>query len=153
MTGELQPDEPEERTPLIRGIRARPGSIPTYPPAEPIGRGQRPTGHRLAVGTRRLEYTRNRVPLLVFPTDRADQRSGRTRFPEKDPHIESFGSREPRRGRGRGRTPPAQGRGRPAPTAGRGEPSVAGILIRTGTWVMISRRIPASPREFGIAKM
>jgi ribonuclease E len=67
------------------------------------------------------ERARHRVP----PSFQAEpEPRDRTEPGISEPEIESFGNREPRRGRGRGRPPAGPGRGRPSPAAERGEPAI-----------------------------
>ena len=66
------------------------------------------------------EYGRHRVS-PAFPTEQEPLE--RTEPEISETEIESFGAREPRKGRGRGRAPQAPGRGRPGPSAARAEPS------------------------------
>jgi ribonuclease E len=128
---DLRHEEPEE--PLVREFEQEPVFDPDLPPSRT--HRSRPMADRPRPGESESSSIPHRVP-PSFPAKREPKERTDPGIPEPD--IESFGSREPRKGRGRDRTPPAPGRGRPAPTAGRGAPPVPEI----------DRDLPRSEPEF-----
>ncbi len=115
--GESRHEKPE--TPPIRDFEPEPFFDPDLPPSRtqrsrPAPERPRPTEPETS------EYGRHRVS-PAFPTEREPLE--RTEPEISETEIESFGAREPRKGRGRGRAPQAPGRGRPGPSAARAEPS------------------------------
>ena len=133
---ESRHDEPEE--PLIREFEQDPVFDPDLPPSRTQRSRATPDRPR-PNEPESSAYGRHRVP-PSFPAEREPMERTDPGIPE--PEIESFGSREPRKGRGRGRTPTGPGRGRPAPTAGRGDPSVPEIAPDLGG------ELPRSEPEF-----
>ena len=90
---------------------------PVFDPDLPPSRTQRtrPSQERpRPIEPERSEYSRHRIP-PSFPTEREPLERTEPIIPE--PEIESFGNREPRRGRGRGRSP-NPGRDHPGATSG-----------------------------------
>ena len=113
---EFRPREPE--APSTRGFESEEVFDPDLPPSR-TQRSRPMTERPRPIEPEPPEPGRHR-PTPSFPAEREPRERIEPAIPEPD--IEPFGSRDPRKGRGRGRSTAPPGRGRPSPPAGRVEP-------------------------------
>ncbi len=118
---EFRPREPE--APSTRGSESEEVFDPDLPPSR-TQRSRPMTERPRPIEPEPSEFGRHR-PNPSFPAEREPRERIEPAIPEPD--IESFGSRDPKKGRGRGRSPAPPGRGRPSPPAGRAEPPFPGV--------------------------